>query len=92
VATDGGCALPLGAFRRDYESHCAMNQRAETSMTNGGTIAWLDILGVRVSAVDIPIAIAEVDRWIRRGYRSYATLTGVHGIMESVRSASADQI
>jgi N-acetylglucosaminyldiphosphoundecaprenol N-acetyl-beta-D-mannosaminyltransferase len=49
-------------------------------------IARLDVLGVQVSAVNIPIAIAEIDRWIRQGYRSYVTLTGVHGIMESVRS------
>ena len=48
-------------------------------------IARFDVLG-KVSAVDIPIAIDEIDRWIRERYRSYATLTGVHGIMESVRS------
>jgi N-acetylglucosaminyldiphosphoundecaprenol N-acetyl-beta-D-mannosaminyltransferase len=51
-----------------------------------GRIARLDVLGVQVSAVNIPIAIAAIDRWIRRGHRSYVTLTGVHGIMESVRS------
>jgi N-acetylglucosaminyldiphosphoundecaprenol N-acetyl-beta-D-mannosaminyltransferase len=55
-------------------------------MTTSGPIARLDILGVLVSAVDIPIAITELDRWIREGYRSYATLTGVHGIMEAVRN------
>lgn len=52
--------------------------------TNSGT-ARLDVLGVKISAANIPIAIAEVDRWIRQGYRSYVTVTGVHGIMESVR-------
>jgi N-acetylglucosaminyldiphosphoundecaprenol N-acetyl-beta-D-mannosaminyltransferase len=31
-------------------------------------------------------AITEIDRWIRHGYRGYVTLTGVHGIMESVRN------
>jgi N-acetylglucosaminyldiphosphoundecaprenol N-acetyl-beta-D-mannosaminyltransferase len=50
-----------------------------------GQIPRLDVLGVRVSAVDIPMAIEEIDRWIRHGCRSYATLTGVHGVMESVR-------
>ena len=55
-------------------------------MTINGGIARLDVLGVQVSAIDIPIAVAEIDRWIRQGYRSYVTLTGVHGIMESVRS------
>jgi N-acetylglucosaminyldiphosphoundecaprenol N-acetyl-beta-D-mannosaminyltransferase len=47
----------------------------------------LDVLGVQVSAADTAIAIAEIDSWIRRGYRGYVTLTGVHGIMESVRNA-----
>src|SRR5262245_47182147 len=55
-------------------------------MTAKRSIARLDVLGVQVSAADIAIAIAEIDRWIRRGYRSYVTLTGVHGIMESVRN------
>lgn len=55
-------------------------------MTINDGIARLDVLGVQVSAVDIPVAVAEIDRWIRQGYRSYVTLTGVHGIMESVRS------
>jgi N-acetylglucosaminyldiphosphoundecaprenol N-acetyl-beta-D-mannosaminyltransferase len=48
-------------------------------------IARLDVLGVQVSAADIAIALDEIDRWIRQGHRSYVTLTGVHGIMESVR-------
>ncbi len=55
-------------------------------MINGG-ISRFDVLGVQVSAVDIPTAIAEIDRWVREGYRSYATLTGVHGVMEAVRRA-----
>ena len=55
-------------------------------MTASGRIARLDVLGVQVSAVDIPIAIDEIDRWVRQGYWSYVTLTGVHGIMESVRN------
>ena len=46
----------------------------------------LDVLGVPVSPANIGTAIDEVDRWIRDGYHSYATLTGVHGIMESVQS------
>jgi N-acetylglucosaminyldiphosphoundecaprenol N-acetyl-beta-D-mannosaminyltransferase len=61
-----------------------------TVIANGG-IERFDILGVEVSAVDIPIAIDEIERWIRQGYKSYATLTGVHGIMESVRSEDVQQ-
>ena len=55
-------------------------------MTISGPIARLEILGVQVSSANIPIAIAEIDRWIRQEYRSYVTLTGVHGVMESVRN------
>jgi N-acetylglucosaminyldiphosphoundecaprenol N-acetyl-beta-D-mannosaminyltransferase len=59
-------------------------------MTGSG-IARFDVLGVRVSAVDIPGAIDEIDRWIRQGCRSYATLTGVHGVMESARNEEIRQ-
>src|SRR5207302_7018307 len=47
--------------------------------------ARLDILRIHVSAVDIAIAFDEIDCWVRQGYRGYVTLTGVHGVMESVR-------
>jgi N-acetylglucosaminyldiphosphoundecaprenol N-acetyl-beta-D-mannosaminyltransferase len=49
-------------------------------------IARLDVLGVHVSALDIASATEEIDRWVRVGYRSYVTLTGVHGVMESARN------
>jgi N-acetylglucosaminyldiphosphoundecaprenol N-acetyl-beta-D-mannosaminyltransferase len=55
-------------------------------------IARLDVLGVQVSAADIPIAIDEIEGWVRQGHRSYVTLTGVHGIMESVRSEEIRRI
>jgi N-acetylglucosaminyldiphosphoundecaprenol N-acetyl-beta-D-mannosaminyltransferase len=57
-------------------------------VTASGRIARLDVLGVEVSATDIPIpiAIGEIDRWIQQGRRSYVTLTGVHGVTESVRN------
>jgi N-acetylglucosaminyldiphosphoundecaprenol N-acetyl-beta-D-mannosaminyltransferase len=51
----------------------------------GPGIETLDVLGVEVSAADATTAIAEIDSWVRHGHRSYVTLTGVHGIMESVR-------
>jgi N-acetylglucosaminyldiphosphoundecaprenol N-acetyl-beta-D-mannosaminyltransferase len=56
------------------------------TVTVSGRIARLDVLGVHVSAVDVVIATDEINRWIRQGYRSYVTLTGVHGVMESVRN------
>jgi N-acetylglucosaminyldiphosphoundecaprenol N-acetyl-beta-D-mannosaminyltransferase len=47
--------------------------------------AVLDVLGVSVTACNTATAIEDISRWVREAYRSYATLTGVHGIMESVR-------
>lgn len=55
-------------------------------MTARSRAPRLDVLGVPVSAANIATAIEEIDRWIRERRRSYATLTGVHGIMESVRN------
>jgi N-acetylglucosaminyldiphosphoundecaprenol N-acetyl-beta-D-mannosaminyltransferase len=61
-------------------------------VTASGRIARLDVLGVEVSAADIPIAIEEIDRWVRQGHRSYVTLTGVHGVMESVRNEAVRRV
>lgn len=60
-------------------------------MSVNGGLTRLDVLGVKVSAVNLSIAIAEIARWIRDGHRSYATLTGVHGIMEAVRNEEIRQ-
>jgi N-acetylglucosaminyldiphosphoundecaprenol N-acetyl-beta-D-mannosaminyltransferase len=42
-----------------------------------------DVLGVGISAINIPLAIKTIDSWIARGHKSYVTITGVHGVMES---------
>lgn len=47
------------------------------------TIPRVDVLGVHVSAVNMPSAVAEVSRWIAEGRRRYICVTGVHGVMES---------
>jgi N-acetylglucosaminyldiphosphoundecaprenol N-acetyl-beta-D-mannosaminyltransferase len=43
------------------------------------------VLGVRVSAINIDLAIKEIWTWIAGGERQYVCVTGVHGIMESQR-------
>jgi N-acetylglucosaminyldiphosphoundecaprenol N-acetyl-beta-D-mannosaminyltransferase len=45
-------------------------------------IERIDVLGVHVSAVDPPMALAEVERWIAQGEQHYVCVTGVHGVME----------
>src|ERR1700748_1504528 len=41
------------------------------------------VLGVGVSAINIPLGIETVDRWIREQRPNYVCVTGVHGVMES---------
>ncbi len=42
-----------------------------------------DVLGVRVSAIDLEQAVALTDQWIATGRPGYVCLTGVHGVMEA---------
>jgi N-acetylglucosaminyldiphosphoundecaprenol N-acetyl-beta-D-mannosaminyltransferase len=43
----------------------------------------VDILGVGVSVIDMPMALELIDQWISNGDHQYICVTGVHGIMES---------
>jgi N-acetylglucosaminyldiphosphoundecaprenol N-acetyl-beta-D-mannosaminyltransferase len=52
----------------------------------------VDVLGVRISAIDIPMAVGEIGRWISAGERQYVCVTGVHGVMESQRDAALLEI
>ena len=45
----------------------------------------VDILGVGVSTIDMPMALGLIDRWISQGDRQYICVTDVHAIMESQR-------
>lgn len=47
--------------------------------------ARVDVLGVGVSAINMPMAVAQIAGWIERGERQYVCVTGVHGVMESQR-------
>ena len=42
-----------------------------------------NVLGVRVSAVNLDLAADRIDRWIQSGSKNYVCITGVHGVMES---------
>ena len=43
----------------------------------------VDILGVKVSAIDMADAVDHVAHWVANGSREYVCVTGVHGVMES---------
>ncbi len=52
----------------------------------------VDVLGVGVSAIDMPTALATIDAWIAAREQSYVCVTGVHGIMESRRDEALRRI
>jgi N-acetylglucosaminyldiphosphoundecaprenol N-acetyl-beta-D-mannosaminyltransferase len=46
-------------------------------------IRRVDVLGVRISAIDMSMALDEIERWITAREPHYVCVTGVHGVMES---------
>jgi N-acetylglucosaminyldiphosphoundecaprenol N-acetyl-beta-D-mannosaminyltransferase len=59
--------------------------RSEPTLRAETMIDRANILGVGVSAINIPIAIDTFAQWIATRSRNYACVTGVHGVMESHR-------
>jgi N-acetylglucosaminyldiphosphoundecaprenol N-acetyl-beta-D-mannosaminyltransferase len=45
-----------------------------------------DVLGVRVSAINMSRAVDTADRWIGAGQPGYICVTGVHGVMEAQKN------
>lgn len=45
--------------------------------------ARVDILGVRVSAINLPLALETIESWIAERKQRYVCITGAHGVMES---------
>ena len=52
----------------------------------------LNVLGVGVSAVNLPLAADRIEGWIRADRREYVCVTGVHGIIESRRDTTVGTI
>ena len=52
----------------------------------------VNILGVPIAAVNVEQAAAEIEDWIRRDQKTFVTVTGVHGIMESQREGQVKRI
>jgi N-acetylglucosaminyldiphosphoundecaprenol N-acetyl-beta-D-mannosaminyltransferase len=55
-------------------------------------VGTVDVLGVRVSAIDMHMALETIESWIARRESHYVCVTGVHGVMESQRDESLRQI
>jgi len=52
----------------------------------------VDVLGVRVSAIDPAMALERITGWIERRERRYVCVTGVHGVTESLRDPELQRI
>ena len=44
---------------------------------------YADVIGVKISAVDMDQAVSMADRWIAAGNPGYACATGAHGVIEA---------
>lgn len=51
-----------------------------------------DVLGLKVSAIDMDVATSVLDHWVRSGSSHYVCVTGVHGVMESHRNSMLRRI
>src|SRR5262245_55329441 len=51
-----------------------------------------NVLGVGVSAVNLPRAVAEIERHIRDRLPGYVCVTGAHGVMECQRDEDLRKI
>jgi N-acetylglucosaminyldiphosphoundecaprenol N-acetyl-beta-D-mannosaminyltransferase len=45
--------------------------------------AHADVLGVKVSAINLKLAVELADEWVATGIPGYVCVTGVHGVMEA---------
>ncbi|MGB8479619.1 MAG: WecB/TagA/CpsF family glycosyltransferase [Acidobacteriaceae bacterium] len=45
--------------------------------------AHADVLGVKVSAINLKLAVELADQWVTAGNHGYICVTGVHGVMEA---------
>lgn len=54
--------------------------------------AHADVLGVKVSAIDLARAVGLADDWIAAGRAGYICMTGVHGVMEAKRDPEFRQV
>ena len=70
----------------------ASRRLAPAAAVDCAGIPRVDVLGVGVSAVDMDRAVAEIASWVERRERHYVCVTGVHGVMESLRDAELRRI
>ena len=67
----------ISATRQARSEHSAAEHAA----------AWINLLGVRVSAVNLPSAVARIEGAIAARYRGYVCIRDAHGIVRSQKDA-----
>ena len=65
-----GKARPLSASTGLSTADCPRHER-------------VDVMGIRVSAIDMLTALDTIDSWVAERTPNYVCVTGVHGVMES---------
>lgn len=55
-------------------------------------LEYADVLGVKVSAVNLQRAVEIADRWVEASQPGYVCVTGVHGVMEAQRDPDLREI
>lgn len=53
---------------------------------------YANVLGVKVSAINIPMALDTIQQWVTHKQQHYVTITGVHGVMESQKDPEVRDI
>jgi N-acetylglucosaminyldiphosphoundecaprenol N-acetyl-beta-D-mannosaminyltransferase len=48
---------------------------------------YANVLGVKISAINMTMALDLIGKWIENKEQNYVTVTGVHGVIESQRDA-----
>ncbi|HET9011447.1 MAG TPA: WecB/TagA/CpsF family glycosyltransferase [Gemmatimonadaceae bacterium] len=68
------------------------SELAALTATAGTRTPRVNVLGVGVSAINMELALATIGGWVEGGTPHYVCVSGVHGVIESQRSASLRHI
>jgi N-acetylglucosaminyldiphosphoundecaprenol N-acetyl-beta-D-mannosaminyltransferase len=73
------------AAQQELLPGCGAARQSEAFQTPGPEFAsaYADVLGVKVSAINMSLAVSMADRWIATSNPGYVCVTGVHGVMEA---------
>jgi N-acetylglucosaminyldiphosphoundecaprenol N-acetyl-beta-D-mannosaminyltransferase len=69
-----------------------MPARSDVAPIDAAGLPRVDVLGVKVSAINMGLALGAIESWIARREQHYVCITGVHGVMESQRDERLRQI